>query len=309
MLKAVTGKEGDYVTVIFADKEGVELNAEIHIGLFGMAEPKTWQGGAFTVSGICVCLKGNPEICCLKVRVIVPAKMAQVIPSIDDDKRAYLIQRIKYLIGYLEKKDAEYYAIIKAVLTDERISRLAELPASLTGYGRYLGGALLETVAVAEMSGWTLQGYCKVSGDKPKNALLLAAALLRKAAMPEYCDADDILQPSIVGVFNNYSGCLDALVYGVVAREHIDIKEAKLALLMNTIRGSYKDSKSGCTAESVVLQSMTTAFIAMNRISRAKEEIPEGVSYVRKGGRFIVGDNVFGEVIGEQVSLLSEQGA
>lgn len=307
-VKAVLGEGKDCYKVTFADRTG-EVLGEIHKELLRDSVSNI-VGKGFSCSGYVVTEKGQPKF---RIRVLEPihsGNFAQLCGCIPDDKKSELLHEIEMLIRCV--KDLEFSAVLRGVLTDERLEQLSYLPASHAKYGTFLGAALVETVAVSHMAGNAHKAYCSFAGVKPVYDLLLTSALLRKAAMPEYCDSADPTKRSVYGTIASYSGALDALIYTVVERDSISISREKLALLLNTIHGSYAGSRVGCTKESAVLQSIVTAYTALANIEVEQGDLigtDSEYKYSRSGRSFVLRDDVQENIYSNDPVLPDVKGA
>ncbi len=140
-----------------------DFKAYMHQKVYEDYKDVVQPGAVLSVSGT-ILVEGDSEFI-LKMKdaiVEVNYDKKDVFPyCLDEERISYYIAVIKKIKEFIKEKS--FLALVNACLTDENLKKMSQLPASLDGCGKYPGGALQGTAAVADMVTKTASSYlyCK----------------------------------------------------------------------------------------------------------------------------------------------------
>ncbi len=222
------------------------------------------ENSVFLVDGVVInCpVEGSAPKKQLKVSAISLAtsgdyRANEVYGGITEARKDRLIEQIFTDLGQV--KDPELLSLVSHFVTKENLNKLAQLPATISDYGSYVGGAL---VATSQISGLSIQHAVistKRSGELyhvPSDfSMLVAASLLSQMAKPMYFDVNNPFEKSKQGVILNYFPMLQSLIVRTVAEKKIQISETKLNTLLNILSVALTRSDIVATSKEALMMS------------------------------------------------------
>lgn len=291
LLKEIVSLGGKEVKIILADRSG-EIDAVIPRAILsvgnGTADVRTLLQKPVQVDGVVLANGRQPVLYCKTVIEAALYNAVEIYSGISPAVRDGCISKIKEMCGRII--DKQYKALLEDCLNDDALYRLAQLPATHSGPGSYIGGALVATCSVARIVWHAMAEYVRCGNGfttaSPDWSLLMTAALLHRWGMIEYCDAADPYRKSVVGVAATYRLCLiNSLTSKALA---LGISKEKAALLCNVIDTALQrhSSKTGVVKEAYALKSAVEFYSFNELYDSAAAEVSgtDGYVYDRKQG-------------------------
>lgn len=220
-------------------------------------------------------------------------KESDVFKGLSDEYRKYYKGVILDFIGKIP--DESVKALVSAVLDENRLNRLGELPASLYYEGRYIGGALAVTAGIAKMAAMSAGAYNQLQPNLYKAELnwsvLMGAALLRLSALPEALTEEAPFQKTLKMAQRGYMSILQDLLSDTIRNGSVAIDEEMYSALYNAIYTSSPWRQGGLnptSTEGIVLLSEVTSYERLDKRASAldKEGVDEeaGYAYLNRVG-------------------------
>lgn len=277
--------QGGY-SIILSDKSG-EVAGEISAERW-VKEYSDLVGGAVTLNA--VVYVGNDNGPYIKVKSLASApegtyKPSELFDGLSPEKIKEYEATIKGLTNRIPSKAMR--DLVGTILTEDTLGKLATLPASLAYHGKYLGGALAATAAVASLTTKEAVAYVKVeNGLYSLNfdwSTLCAAALLHTAALPDFYTATQPFKMTEKGLQRGYMSLLQEKIQKAIVGKKIPVTDEQVSKLLNVLECSVP-MKSGVKAtcpEGKVLRSVLMFYEEMDQTAAAlsEHEFEEGENY------------------------------
>ena len=286
LLKSLTHQPDGSYSVLLSDKTG---------DLSGVIPAERWEntykalvGGAVSVHAVIHVGTDNAPL--VKVKSLGRAGEGTYKPSdLFDGLSEEQIKAYKGSISKLWEKipSAEIKDLVRVTLTKETLKAMSLLPASLDKHGRYMGGALAATAGVASIATSSMVSYVKAENGlyhlPIEWSILVGAALLHMAAIPEYYTLEQPFRKTEIGVQRGYLSLLQSKLESVVREKNLSISEGQMSKLLNTLEsGRIKRSGVSPTSpEGHVLRSAIFFYSNLDRMSSALDgyDFREGSIY------------------------------
>lgn len=239
------------------------------------------KGAVLKVAGIVVADGIRPFLRIKKVEIATEYNPVELYNGLTPQQEQLHKTNIKNMLCENYITHEAYLVLCKTLLCDSVLDKLAVLPATLSWYGKYAGGALCSTATVATMVGGmasayqnSLNPYCDGRGFDCSR--LYAAALLRHCAMPYYIENIPPFRRNNVLV--DYPTLLrDVLVSTVrdncinLSVEEVDILWADMVCSMNERGYSKPFDKEG-----VILRTAVFAYAECDMLDYAVSQLGTG---------------------------------
>lgn len=203
------------------------------------------------------------------------------------EKRAEYIKMIRKNIAYVQHEG--YKRILDCALDDRALKRLGELPATLSKYGRYGGGALAATAMVSSFCIQIGGTYCRhVNGlytGMINWSLLLTGSLLAYYGNLQYV-TDMPWKKTLEGVNLGYASMLQLAVLEVIQINHITVTKLEISNLFNILQAAMAgrtEVRSTCK-EGAILRHAVSAYHDIDMIDAVLadfcEDDNDGLGYI-----------------------------
>lgn len=239
ILKKIEEKGGS-LKLLLSDSSG-EIAATMGLSQPVVSALHSNLGKAIAVSGPVLMKEGAGEIVGeLHVRSFEPCKdykAQELFAGISDDAAVRYVDDIKKIVSSITHDG--YRRLLDCLITDELLSKLSMLPASLDYNGTYRGGALASMCVVACMARTVGSAYANrpngITTSIPDWNLLLTAALLLQAGRAEFLDEENAYRKSRYGVMRNYYSVLQTRVEKSIWENSLDVSQEDLSMLLNVL--------------------------------------------------------------------------
>lgn len=195
------------------------------------------------------------------------------------EKRNEYIAMIRKNIAYVQHEG--YRRILDCALSDQALKRLGELPATLSKYGKYGGGALAATAMVSSFCVQIGGTYCRhVNGLYTGTinwSLLLTGSLLAYYGNLQYF-TDMPWKKTLEGVNLGYASMLQISVLEVIQANHIAITKLEVSNLFNILQAAMAgrtEVRSTCK-EGAILRHAVSAYHDIDMIDAVLADFCEG---------------------------------
>lgn len=222
-------------TAVLSDKSG-DINAQISVN----DDLSAMKGKAVIVSGVVVIGKNRRPL--MKITDISLAKAGEYKPSelfagLSEEKITQYKQLMLNNIRHIQHEG--YRQLIGCLLNDVTVAKLASLPATISSYGRYRGGALASAAVVSEIAVQSGCVYVRQCNGMYSNgidwSLVITGALLHTYGMITYCTSEEPFTKTDVGVNRGYVSCLQSLIERSIWEYNIPLTEVEVGKLLNVI--------------------------------------------------------------------------
>lgn len=284
-------KEGEFITFVLRDRKGV-VSVRLHeskaAGAFSDGDAVSCNFRVIRDNGNLLAIAGTVRRADRKSDKYHPLDLCAGLS--ERYKRAYerLILGAAESVGRYEteetKKDGRkrhLYALLKAYLTKEEFEVLSLRPASLSGAGRYLGGALAlvgNCASIAKDCAIELKRLsCGLYGTELDFSLVVTATLLCMAGVKDYMGED--LKKTKTGFCRGYFSLLQDRLLPLM--DGCGLTECEKDRLLNVLQcmrpgaGSIK----GVTLEASICRS---AYALFCEVDEAAARISEGFTEEEK---------------------------
>ncbi len=231
--------DGSY-SVILSDKTG-EIPGMIPIERFS-EEFLDYVGNAVAVTAVIVDgINMQPAVRIKAIRGCKKEEFSQsdLFIGLSTEKRMEYTGMIRKNIAYVQHEG--YRSILECALDDRALARLGELPATLSKYGKYGGGALAATAMVSSFCIQIGGTYCRhVNGlytGMINWSLLLTGSLLAYYGNLQYI-TDMPWKKTLVGVNLGYASMLQVSVLEVIQRNQIAVTRLEVSHLFNILQAA-----------------------------------------------------------------------
>lgn len=244
LLKEIKGHivDKDTLSFVLADASG-DMPAEVSTAVISEAALSQLNNTVVAATGIVLARGRVPYLKVTELSVAEKFVSAEVLPGLPKAKVEECISDIHTLMGMIQ--NPHYAALVRAALTEENLRKLATLPATLNYYGRYNGGALAATNAVARMVTSSMASYTKrgngMTTKDPSWSCLISASLLFTFGRMKYYTSTAPYKKSSAGAALGYFPCLQSCIEDVIRANNIPITQDEISLLLNVLNVSVSD--------------------------------------------------------------------
>lgn len=136
-----------------------------------------------------------------------------------------------------------YRRLLEVCLSDVVLDRMAQLPATLSGYGKYNGATLVATNTVSHMALTTMTAYSNrcIATIPPAWNALTTASLLFLYGNIKYFDSVPPYHKTKMGVMMGYTALLQGMLQDAIHEHNIEISDDDFATLMNILKVTTED--------------------------------------------------------------------
>lgn len=244
ILKSLTlRQDGDY-NVLLSDRTG---DVEGILGKIRFSDSmEALVGCPVQVVG-CVTNRGvHPLVKCHNLSLAQKYDMSELVNGLVKEKKEEYMSIIRAIQEYI--KNPHYKALVDACLTDEVLDKLGTLPATLSSYGKYPGGALASCAIISDMAIYIGKIYLKLgNGIYARDfqwSLLLTAALLHTYGNIKYITADVPFKKTDVGNSMGLLAILQHSLQEICVSKQLTITDEEFADLINTLHASIYGTSS-----------------------------------------------------------------
>ncbi|AOZ97867.1 hypothetical protein [Butyrivibrio hungatei] len=284
-LKAIHNKNGNF-EVILKDKTG-ELLCELASERF-VDSMNELVGGAVKTTFV---VKNGMDTAPLGVIKSLTAaekgtyKPSELFDGLSAEKIAEYTAVIKDSIKRIP--DANVRAFVELVLTDDVITGLSLLPASLGHHARYAGGALATTASVTTLViQYSLQ-YKRLNnglyGTNIDWSILVASSLLQCVGMLDYITSENPFRKTNVGVERGYMSVLQRRLEKVCFSNPGIISDDVFARILNILASSVpmKSGVKSTRKEGAIFRGCLMLYEELDMLDSeiAGHDIEEGEEY------------------------------
>ncbi len=257
-------------------------------------------GSAVQVNG--VVLNGTDMTPYVKIKSLMKADGSQYKPSdlfqgLDEQTTRKYTDSIKKIITQIPA--AECRALCESILTEEKLSMLSMMPASVGYHGRYAGGALATTATVTNMVVQAGTQYTKLNhglyGKANINwSVLATASLLHAVSVGEYYEREQPYNRTEIGLNRGYFSLLQKEIEDAVREKKIPLDDLTLARILNVLACavSMKTSVKSTSPEGILFRHLLMAYEDLDMLAedRASHEEQEGESmfFSARSRRYVV---------------------
>jgi len=297
VLKRMSLVQEDQYMVLLSDKSG-EVNGLLPKDLV-TDEIKSCVSAAVKVTGVVT--PGQERKPLLNIKEICRAVSEEYKPSdlfdgLSDEKVTEYISLINEAKGYVTHEG--YRALLNLALTEETLSRLSVMPATLGYYGKYRGGALAAPAVISVMCKDVgceyVVHYNALHQGNVNWSLLLTASLLITYGVLNFITPVEPFTRTQVGVDRGYCSILQSMIEKLVYQNDLSITEEELSRLLNVICCSVA-SKTGIIAtskEGIILRKVLALYAELDMLDMGcseheKESDDETYYYDNKLHRYI----------------------
>ena len=208
-------------------------------------------------------------------------KPSELFDGLSEERIAHYRNDIRECLGHIRREDLK--TLVAKILDEQMLSQLAKMPATLSYYGIYGGGALAATAVITKMALQTGFQYVKGENGLYKSNLdwdiLISASLLMYCGVPEYFTDSQPFRKTSIGIERGYISVLQKKIES--CNEAVD--ELTLARIFNIMASSapYKTGVTSTHSEGDVLCNCTQMYERLDRSDsgRANHEPEEGEAY------------------------------
>lgn len=297
-IKTMEGTRGNDTFFNLSDNSGVVLASMSHTLLENVSDIK--EGVVVNVSGVVL---NDGKALMLRIKDIslctnfVPTEFFQ---GISVEQRELCKKDILLLKDSLTHPG--YKQLVEECLTDSALNRMAEIPATLGLYGKYAGGALVATNAIARMVMSSMASYTKRGNSftttAPQWNVLTCASLLFLYGNIEYFTPTPPFRKTTIGVQMGYFSLLQKMIESTIQKHNIALSDDELARLYNILKVSVEDktsvkatSKDGAILRNIILLYSDCDSFDWDNATHVSEE-DESYYYSPKLGRYVVKQEV-----------------
>lgn len=259
LLKQIGKPFKEEVRFVLSDVKGAVAAAIHESAMEGMT-----AGRVVIVSGAVITKPGTiePLLKCKEIRYAEAGeyRMSDIQDTLSEERKIALIEEVK---KYISKVFSEgYRALLEALLTDEVLGTLGDMPATLAEYATYQGGALVTMASLCAMATSSMASYATKGNGfytrMPNWSALLTACLLSRYGVltyyvPYYVEDNFVgFRKSNNGVNLGYQANLYFQIQSKVTELQIPISTEDLTYLFNVLDCTKAVSKD-CLAFHFVL--------------------------------------------------------
>lgn len=262
ILKSIsTDRNNDY-SIVLADKTG-EINGYIPKACYS-ASIDTLVGNPVMFNGIVSNMGKSPYLKCRSISVATSFKMSDLMYGLPEEKKEAYKVIIRTIQAYV--KNPHYKALVDSCLTDEVLDKLGILPATLSSYGKYPGGALASCAVVSDMAVHMGKIYLNLgNGIYTKDfqwSLLLTAALLHTYGNIRFITNEVPFKKTDIGNCMGLLAILQQSLQELCVKEQIPLTDEEFADLINTLHASIYASSpiKAVNKEGVMLRHIISLF-------------------------------------------------
>ena len=277
VLKRMDLTKDDQYMVVLSDKSG-KLDAVCNKELV-TNEIKALVTSAVKITG--VIMPGQERKPVLNIKEISKASSDEYKPSdlfdgLSEEKIEEYFTLISEIKGYV--KHEGFRALLDLALSEETLSKLSVMPATLGYYGRYRGGALAAPAVVSVM--------CRDIGCEyvihnnalhQKNidwSLLLTSSLLITYGVLNFITPMEPFSRTQIGVDRGYCSILQSMIEKLIYTNELPITEEELSRLLNII-GCSVANKTGIVAtskEGIILRKTLALYAELDMLDMGSSE-------------------------------------
>lgn len=221
--------------------------------------------------------------------------LSELLVGLSKSKIDEYVSGLKKLISYV-KEDTAYGKLLRAVFSEKRVLRMAELPATLMKVGHYNGGLLAETVTVAKMAIKMATAYIEIGNGlytyNVNGDLLITAALLHNIGkIYEYSDYPNKRTEQVL--LTGSAVTLSTELMSIIHECDVEISNSDFQELLHcalSIDPSHAKVKSVCKEAEIVKMAYATFSVCDeidSLVNLLKKEELSGIVYCKKGNRYL----------------------
>lgn len=296
-LKSLTQRNDGNYFAVFSDKSG-EICGSIRNELI-TDDIKSLVKGVVCISA--VVKPGNERIPTLNIKEILRAdkdkyKTSEIFDGLSEEKIAEYKKIIE--VAKLNVKHEGYRKLLDVALDEASLKKLSEMPATLSYYGTYKGGALAGATLITLM--------CKDSGVEYVThfnglhqgtlnwSLLLTASLLCTYGVLNYITPIEPFQKTPIGVDRGYCSILQSMLERLCILHEIPLTDEELSRLLNVLSCavSKRTSVKATTKEGILLRHCLALYAELDMLDygvseHEKEDSEESYFYAKNLNRYI----------------------